>query len=1036
MQLSDGKHELSSVMRILICNERFLFRFGLDRVLLTIAKGLAEQGHEIYMMGNRCDEDIVRQIAKDFITVPPAPDDYANSNEFTAQWLEQNWYSFFGSDRQPDVILFAGWPFFQAVEFFRKVCKTVIFQDHGAVPIEGFSEGTLFIQNKVRQMRRTFLPKTTSIIAVSDFIAQSQSIPDRGQKDGVITILNGANHLELSIWQSQFLAEGSSLKQALFRVENLLQQGRKCILNLGRWEPNCYKNSEACYEIMRRLVQRHPQAVLLILAHSLDIDIPQDLQAHIQPLGFPDDAELQEIMKRVTLGISVSLWEGFNLPLAEMQWLQQPALVFNLGAHPEVVVHPWFLCADAVEMAEKADCVLAGKIPNEVVSSDNYNRFRSQFRWESVVQKYCHYLESAVQTQLNRDLALPLLIIDVTNSCRDPANSGVIRVTRQICRALQKHCAPVFVVWDFTTERYVLPSQAGYQQLSQFNGPEMPSYAQTVLERFGSIPLDDFLALDPGVRGRAILFFFAETIIDPRCTKALTYVKQQQWKTAAILYDLIPVMHPEFCSPSINALFPPYLEMLASVDVIIPISEYSAKCVQDYWHLQNLTHGKIMTALLPGEFGQHPRNMKMPNLQSSTVNILCVSTLEPRKNHRTLLKACEILAEKYPQLNWRLTLVGNRYDGAPEIYQAVEEASAKEPRIQWLGVVDDATLHRLYEESTFTVYSSLVEGYGMPILESIWHGRVCLCHCQGVMAELAAGGGCVVVDMTDPQALAKAIYNLSGDRDRTLLAELSQAAIDRTLKTWEDYTQEVLTALGLEETYTMVVNATNTQNLDIIRYEDLLYPNCLLDRWQMNDSERVALIGLLAQHQPKCSIEIGTYYGGSLSLIAQYSEMVFSIDIDPEVTSRVPPMENVSFLTGPSTTLLPLLFQALDEADIPIDFVLIDGDHSADGVRRDIEIILQYVPKRPMFVMMHDSFNPECRRGMMSARWQDSPYVVWVDVDFVPGRIIEGDNNKFKGEMWGGLALALISPTPRQGNLTIAASANGFYELALQNSRY
>ena len=317
----------------------------------------------------------------------------------------------------------------------------------------------------------------------------------------------------------------------------------------------------------------------------------------------------------------------------------------------------------------------------------------------------------------------------------------------------------------------------------------------------------------------------------------------------------------------------------------------------------------------------------------------------------------------------------------------------------------------------------------MPILESIWHGRVCLCHCEGVMAELAAEGGCLVVDMTDANALALAIYTLSSEQ--TLLTDLSQAASNRNIKNWDDYTHEVLVALNME-THTAALSRGSTIKLDSIRYEDLLYPNCLLEGWQMTDSERMAMNGLLARHQPKCSVEIGTYYGGSLSLLAQYSDMVFSIDIDPEVPLRVPAMENVSFLTGPSTTVLPLLFQALDEANIPIDFVLIDGDHSADGVRRDIEMILTYVPQRPMFVAIHDSFNSECRRGITTAKWQDSPYVVWVDVDFVPGRLIEG-NNLFKGEMWGGLALALLSPTPRNANLTIATSANSFYELVLNS---
>lgn len=1017
-------------MKILICNERFLFRFGLDRVLIIIGKAMSERGHHVYMMGSRYDENIVKQFAKKFIVTPPSPDDYANSNEFTAQWVEKNWNDLFTNQEQPDLILIGGWPFFQAINFFSKVCQNVIFIDPGAVPLDGFSGHGLFIQQKLRKFRQDYLSKATGILPISEFIAQSQSLPDRGFNQGIQTILLGADHMELSIWQAQMVGQEKGHGTALSVVKKLQKQGKIIILNLGRWEPDCYKNSAACFDIIRKLIQRHPQVILLVLTDANNINIPKDIQEYVQPIGFPDDRELQEIMQLTTLGLSVSLWEGFNLPLAEMQWLQRPTLAFNLAAHPEVVVHPWFLCSDIAEMVEKADCILSDIIPNVATSRVNYDTFRSKFRWENVVKKYCDYFENTVQA--NQQISHhPLLIIDVTNSCRDPANSGVIRVTRQLCRTLQKYYDLVFVVWDFTTHSYTLPSLSGYAQLAQFNGPEIPSVGKDILNRFGTISLNEFLEVEPSIQGRSVLLFLAETILDPRAAKAVAYAKQKQWKTAAILYDLIPVMYPQFCSNTVTSLFPPYLEMLSEVDFIIPISEFSAQCLLDYWQQNKSSYGQVSTALLPGQFGQHSRNVTLPNLQSSTVKMLCVSTLEPRKNHLTLLKACEILAKEHPEIDWQLTLVGNRYEGAPEIYKAVEQASAKDSRIRWLGVVDDATLNRLYEEATFTIYSSLVEGFGMPILESIWHGRACMCHSQGVMAELAATGGCLVVDMTDASAIAQAIYTLSSNKD--LLTELSQAASDRKLKTWDDYATEVLTILGLEKIQPANFNKGDI-NLNLIHYEELLYPNCLIESWQMTDSERMALTGLLARHQPRCSVEIGTYYGGSLSLISQYSQMVFSIDIDPDVPSRLPAMDNVSFLIAPSQTVLPLLFQALDEANIPIDFLLIDGDHTADGVRRDIETVLTYVPKQPMFVMMHDSFNPECRRGIMTAKWQNSPYVAWIDVDFVPGRIIEGDNLA-KGEMWGGLALALLSPKPRDGDLIISASANSFYELALKSRR-
>ena len=89
----------------------------------------------------------------------------------------------------------------------------------------------------------------------------------------------------------------------------------------------------------------------------------------------------------------------------------------------------------------------------------------------------------------------------------------------------------------------------------------------------------------------------------------------------------------------------------------------------------------------------------------------------------------------------------------------------------------------------FTVYPSLVEGFGLPILESLWLGKPCICHDDGVMAELAAGGGCLTVDMNDPTALARAIEQLA--TDRSLRDRLSTEARARDIDGWPDYARHV-----------------------------------------------------------------------------------------------------------------------------------------------------------------------------------------------------------------------------------------------------
>jgi hypothetical protein len=207
------------------------------------------------------------------------------------------------------------------------------------------------------------------------------------------------------------------------------------------------------------------------------------------------------------------------------------------------------------------------------------------------------------------------------------------------------------------------------------------------------------------------------------------------------------------------------------------------------------------------------------------------------------------------------------------------------------------------------------------------------------------------------------------------------------------------------------------------QYSPLLYEHALPDRqWMMSHGERAALLQVLRQAQPVSAIEIGTAEGASLEQIRRYAQVTYSIDIDPIVRSRLGPlMPNVEFLTGDSKELIGVALQRCEQNSRPLGFVLIDGDHRYAGVQADIHALLRYRPTRPLWVLLHDSSNPDCRRGMAEARWADNPHVHMVDLDFVTGTLSEDPN--FPGQIWGGFAIALLLPELRSGELEISASA-------------
>jgi hypothetical protein len=200
--------------------------------------------------------------------------------------------------------------------------------------------------------------------------------------------------------------------------------------------------------------------------------------------------------------------------------------------------------------------------------------------------------------------------------------------------------------------------------------------------------------------------------------------------------------------------------------------------------------------------------------------------------------------------------------------------------------------------------------------------------------------------------------------------------------------------------------------------------------WFMTESERLVLIGLLQSINPEVAIEVGTAGGGSLSAISRYSGLVYTIDINSACSQFENRFNNVKFICGSSQDKLPQLIDELQETRAALEFVLIDGDHSREGVLRDIESLLRFKPDKPLYIVMHDSFNPECRKGMLHANWQSNPYVHAVELDFVTGKLDE------HGRMWCGLGLAFLLPEKRQGELKVHAKQDMLFRAALSNSGY
>jgi glycosyltransferase involved in cell wall biosynthesis len=144
--------------------------------------------------------------------------------------------------------------------------------------------------------------------------------------------------------------------------------------------------------------------------------------------------------------------------------------------------------------------------------------------------------------------------------------------------------------------------------------------------------------------------------------------------------------------------------------------------------------------------------------------VLVVSTLEPRKNASFLLDWFATTDALAPgtELWW----VG------PEGWWASRDLIAslrgrhrggRGARIKLLGMVSDRRLCELYQQAAFTIYPSLYEGFGFPVLDSLWHGTPVLSSFNSSLQEFA-GPGVFFFDAGDPHSVDTAYREMAGSR--------------------------------------------------------------------------------------------------------------------------------------------------------------------------------------------------------------------------------------------------------------------------------
>lgn len=199
--------------------------------------------------------------------------------------------------------------------------------------------------------------------------------------------------------------------------------------------------------------------------------------------------------------------------------------------------------------------------------------------------------------------------------------------------------------------------------------------------------------------------------------------------------------------------------------------------------------------VIPNGVELPPESAATPPVAQHNGYLLHVGHVERRKNLAVLLRAlAQLPAAQRPELR----LVGRDAGEWPRL-AALARGLGIAAQLQHLGVLGDAAVAEQYAAARAVVVPSVYEGFGLPALEGLAHGRPVLVAAAGALPEVVGDAGTVLPphDVAAWAAAIAASANAGIDaRRRARAAQFGwQTAAQSLLTLWRDAAQRSSTIM-------------------------------------------------------------------------------------------------------------------------------------------------------------------------------------------------------------------------------------------------
>lgn len=233
----------------------------------------------------------------------------------------------------------------------------------------------------------------------------------------------------------------------------------------------------------------------------------------------------------------------------------------------------------------------------------------------------------------------------------------------------------------------------------------------------------------------------------------------------SIIHDLIPFKFPFWFDRKYAPVFRDnFLRLSAITDRFVTNSR---SCTADVAEIVNAQGGApqditpirfgdpILTACSGAEEASAPGSVQ--KLFAERKFVLAVGAIQMRKNYEMLYRVWTRFADENRHRDLHLVIVGGTAWNGHALAEQIAQDTRVSGRIHILSGIEDEALSWLYNHCLFTVFPSHYEGWGLPVAESLVHGKLCLATSSSSVPEIAPD----FVEHIDPEDFLSWVSRIS-----------------------------------------------------------------------------------------------------------------------------------------------------------------------------------------------------------------------------------------------------------------------------------